>query len=605
MEAASNGTAAVSSPEEGSGIPKQTRDNSDSSPATLAKADAAPETQLHFESRGNLDTLVAAALKPLAEEYPQRHHSLPQRYEPPGHSHSNHHSNNNIHTNGSNESSNNNDSANDKNHRTSTPQHISSHHSESPSRSPRLADSSISTTGGSGLGLNSIQTATASFVSAAATTHPTHHHSSSKYHYRDQGRTLSDEDSAEEDPLPASGQQNRQIRPATPSEYPSSRPPPSLQEQPDSAFKPSARSSMSISSLLGDSTGYARRTGDEEDSTPEHHATTRHLTPSPVRPNGAQSEGLFEQRCAERVAKQRDSCPRRQSNARSEHEGHDDMDQDHLPCEPHPHYLHHNRTHSHPHLHPHPVYHHHHRRHLEDQAGATLPEVTNQPDFHQHHQPQDVALGDAGARHHHHHRHIPHPHPHHPMAAHSHSHPHVHHHPQHLGLPQHKMPPHRHHHIHHHHLHIEKSPSSAPSAFHYVPRSAGLSLNPRLKVNATQVYIAYLIQLDQMQRAQHLKRSSEKIKSTGDMVNGLAGSPTPQRTLHARTPSGEEPGRSAQIVPHPEEVTDRERDDRAYSPGVTGSPEDRKRRSSYKVDRTDGTDSMDKGSGAPMSVDTS
>ncbi|KAK3842214.1 MAG: hypothetical protein J3R72DRAFT_139412 [Linnemannia gamsii] len=316
----SNGATAETapSPEGGNGIPKQTRDNGDSTAATLKKPDAVPEIQSHFESRGNLDTLVAAALKPMAEDYPQRHHSSPRLYEPLGHSHhsnnnnnNSNNNNNNVHNSGSNESSNNiNDNVSEGTRRSSSTQQHTSHYSGSPSRSPRLAESSLSASGGSGLDPNLIQTATPSSASIATITtavNATHRHSSSKYHYREQGRTNSDEDSAEDDhPSSSSRQQNHHVRPASTSEYPPSCPPQSEAEQSDSAFKSSARSSMSISSLLGDSSGHARRTGDEEDSTPDRHATTtRHLTPSPVRPNGAQSEGLFEQRCAERVVKRK------------------------------------------------------------------------------------------------------------------------------------------------------------------------------------------------------------------------------------------------------------------------------------------------------------
>ncbi|KAG0293101.1 hypothetical protein BGZ96_003324 [Linnemannia gamsii] len=88
----SNGTTAETapSPEDVSGIPKQPRDNTESLPTTTTGTDTtSTETPSHFEGRGNLDTLVAAALKPqAADEYPQRHHSSPQRYEPPDHSRS-------------------------------------------------------------------------------------------------------------------------------------------------------------------------------------------------------------------------------------------------------------------------------------------------------------------------------------------------------------------------------------------------------------------------------------------------------------------------------------------------------------------------------------
>ncbi|KAF9550382.1 hypothetical protein EC957_000684 [Mortierella hygrophila] len=83
----SNGTTAETSPPL-----EDARDNNSNEPAPTAGTDTAtaPKTQSHFESRGSLDTLVAAALKPLAaaEDYPQRHHSPPQRYESPGHNHS-------------------------------------------------------------------------------------------------------------------------------------------------------------------------------------------------------------------------------------------------------------------------------------------------------------------------------------------------------------------------------------------------------------------------------------------------------------------------------------------------------------------------------------
>ncbi|KAF8945264.1 hypothetical protein BGZ47_002979 [Haplosporangium gracile] len=302
----SNGTTAESapSPEDANGISKQPRDNNNNKPTPTVGTGTAssPETQSHFESRGNLDTLVAAALKPLAaaDDYPQRHHSSPQRYG---------HISNNTSTNNSSIDNINNESLKIENqHSFSTPH--SRHHRESPSHSPHHADSSLSSvTGGSDLNPSHLQTTSSpsEAVEATATTAHSHHeHSSSKYHYREQGRAISDEDS-EEDPSPASRQHSHHTHPAAaPSEYPSGHPH-TLQEEPDSAFKSNARSSMSISSLLGDSSGYARRTaGDDKDLSPDHHATTRHLTPSPVvRPSGAQSEGLFEQRCTERVAKHR------------------------------------------------------------------------------------------------------------------------------------------------------------------------------------------------------------------------------------------------------------------------------------------------------------
>ncbi|KAH7045456.1 hypothetical protein BKA57DRAFT_80328 [Linnemannia elongata] len=301
----SNGTTAETSPPL-----EDARDNNNNEPIPTAGTDTAtpPTTQSHFEGRGNLDTLVAAALKPLVanEDYPQRHHSPPQRHEPPGHSHfiSNNASDNARGIVGSDNSG----GLNDRNKHTSSTPHIP-HHRGSPSRSPHHADNSLSAIGGSVLDPSYLQTTSSSLETLEATStttaHSHHEHSSSKYHYREQGRAISDEDS-EEDPSPASRQHNRHTRPEAPSEYPS-RSSHALQEQSDSAFKSNARSSMSISSLLGDSSGYARRTaGDEEDSTPDHHAKTRHLTPSPVvRPNGAQSEGLFEQTCTEMVAKRK------------------------------------------------------------------------------------------------------------------------------------------------------------------------------------------------------------------------------------------------------------------------------------------------------------
>ncbi|KAK3833907.1 MAG: hypothetical protein JOS17DRAFT_62802 [Linnemannia elongata] len=242
----SNGTTA-----ETSLPPEDASDNNTNEPPPTAGTDSAtsPKSHSHFESRGNLDTLVAAALKPqvAADDYPQRHHSPSQRYEPPGHSHS---ISNNA-TSGT-DSSNNNESLNDRNQHSSNIPHIP-HHRGSPSRSPHLADNSLGATRGSGLDPSRLQ-ATSSPSEAVETTTTTttrshHEHSSSKYHYREQGRELSDEDS-EDDPSPASRQHNPQTRPEASSEY-SSRPSHALQEHSDSASKSNARSSMSISSLLG------------------------------------------------------------------------------------------------------------------------------------------------------------------------------------------------------------------------------------------------------------------------------------------------------------------------------------------------------------------
>ncbi|KAI8347091.1 hypothetical protein B0O80DRAFT_466064 [Mortierella sp. GBAus27b] len=174
-----------------------------------------------------------------------------------------------------------------------------------------------------------------------------------------------------------------------------------------------------------------------------------------------------------------------------------------------------------------------------------------------HHHRHDQAQHPADMmRHHHHHRLAHQHHSHHsPTVQHSHGHMH-HHHPSHHvhqhGHQHPMVPHHHHHHVHHHHLHQGRTPKG--SAFSYVPKSLGLRLNPRLKVNATQVYISYLIQLDQMQRAQHLMRSSEKKKPTNDSLVDKSGQPSHRRHhSDAHTQSSGEHCSSAHPIPQQED----------------------------------------------------
>ncbi|KAI7817263.1 hypothetical protein BC939DRAFT_335802 [Gamsiella multidivaricata] len=219
----------------------------------------------------------------------------------------------------------------------------------------------------------------------------------------------------------------------------------------------------------------------------------------------------------------------------------------------------------------------------------------NQQQKQQHHHHDQVPHSYPGDTMHHHHRHLPHPH-----HQHQHLHGRVHHHhPQHVTHPhvihqhahQHTAPPHHHHHhVHQHSLHHEKSTHT--SAFSYMPRSLGLRLNPRLKVNATQVYISYLIQLDQMQRAQHLMRSSEKRKSVHDTVashSDPAGHPPHKHHQHphARTPSCGESTCSAQVVPREEEVAGRCEGTLSPSACDTTALDERPKRYSNKPDGAD------------------
>ncbi|KAG0052866.1 hypothetical protein BGZ83_002013 [Gryganskiella cystojenkinii] len=158
--------------------------------------------------------------------------------------------------------------------------------------------------------------------------------------------------------------------------------------------------------------------------------------------------------------------------------------------------------------------------------------------------------------HHHHHRHSQ------PHIVHQHQHQHQHR----IKTGGHQ---HQHHHQHHHHQHQQGdgTPPSRTSAFSYVPKALGLSLNPRLKVNATQVYISYLIQLDQMQRAQHLMRSSEKRKSMQDPTSNQVDVDAPphkqHQGAHIRSLSSSETTKAAQVVPRRETA---EGGDRAASP---------------------------------------
>ncbi|KAI8605285.1 hypothetical protein EDD21DRAFT_153840 [Dissophora ornata] len=262
-------------------------------------------------------------------------------------------------------------------------------------------------------------------------------------------------------------------------------------------------------------------------------------------------------------------------------------------------YQHYQHNHGHNHEHSHDLNHdrirryHHHDDGPETEIAAA--DISSQSRHHQHHHHEQALQPHSGDMAHRHHHHIPHQHHQH-LPAHQYPHGHVHHHHpqlaahQHQHTHQHPLPPHHHHHhVHHHHLHHGKSASPA-SAFSYMPKSLGLRLNPKLKVNATQVYISYLIQLDQMQRAQHLMRSSEKRKSVHDAVATQAKSSDviPHKhhhRVHSRTPSSGEPSRDVQVISIPDEEIG-ERDTRPCSPLSDASGE-RKKRHSQRLEEAD------------------
>ncbi|KAF9925407.1 hypothetical protein FBU30_004790 [Linnemannia zychae] len=295
------------SPEEVTNLSNQTKDDSsfigsnsnDNSNSGSLTSNSTPTTndttletqQSHFEGRGNLDTLVAAALKPLTDDYPQRHHSSPQRFEPPSHGHSISSSSNYNHHNSGSESSNNSVNNNI--------QHTNAQYTISSSRSLHPVDPDSNTQRRTSLDHSSPKNtdSSSSVIMKSTIDHLHHEHTSSKFHYREQGRTVSDEESDDDPSLEPQPQDNR-ICPAEPPRH-ISHPSHSLHDQSDSSLK-TLTQLYPFCNLFssGDSPGYARRTGDK-DSIPDHHVTARHLTSSSVQPSDVQSEGSFEQRCAD------------------------------------------------------------------------------------------------------------------------------------------------------------------------------------------------------------------------------------------------------------------------------------------------------------------
>ncbi|CAO3569260.1 unnamed protein product [Mortierella alpina] len=491
-----------------------------------------------FESRGSLDTLAAAALKPLPEKYAPRH-----RTSQPPHG-----------------------QAQEQQQEQEQEQQQQQHDSTKQSLLSRPSHTAHGHEGLEVVGSTGRHSPGHDHNSSSASTsslpRPTPHSEEhpSKFHYRDQRQHISDEDS-EDDPLHRSRQDPHKEK-----EHRSSS---RHRQSPDSRHtgKPNGRSTMSISSLLGNSAapGYSckqmnqtqaqaqahTQAQTEAHSSPERHASHQLV---PHRHNDTQQDDLVHRR-PEESKESEDTLIRSQSdNARDQR-----LAQGRQGSNPHQHHHHHGHTHN-------PTHRHHHHLHHREDSGLALPAAEKSGLPHHH------------AAHHHHHHQRAHPHVHHHHhPQHTHQHPHAH-----ALAPHH----HHHHHAHHHHLHQGKSSTTSKSAFAYMPRSIGLSLNPRLKVNATQVYISYLIQLDQMQRAQHLMRSSEKRKSVQDASSSLKDRSqyANQPAGHARTSSTSEVIRSNQVDKYRGEKGAASHEGRAASP--SSDSEERKRRFSYNSGAT-------------------
>ncbi|KAI9233342.1 MAG: hypothetical protein BYD32DRAFT_426215 [Podila humilis] len=286
--------------------------------------------------------------------------------------------------------------------------------------------------------------------------HPYQNHNPHQRHEQDPGRTSpSGARSLDDSPqYSSSGSPSRFSHPSTQEQTP----------------KPLSRSTMSISSLLeGESNSGA--VGSPSQHIRPHHGLPTYQASASYREPGPVTEPGDESDASEQPGNQAHN--------------HAHQHQHRLPG--------HSHTHEHSSSSPEGVRHrhYHHLSHHPHQHASSLHQHAHPHAHHRHHHPVHVHQAPHSRGHSHVHTH----------SAHGHTHTH---HNQ-AQVPYHH---HRHQHVHHHH-----KATGAPSAFSYVPQSLGLSLNPRLKVNATQVYISYLIQLDQMQRAQHMIRSSDKRKS--------------------------------------------------------------------------------------------
>ncbi|KAF8963199.1 hypothetical protein BGZ46_001027 [Entomortierella lignicola] len=467
-----------------------------------------------FEIRGNLDTLAAAALKPLAgKTYGER--NAPQPYQQQLQNHKHHHQG--------------------QNHSHST----RSNHSPDDSRA-----------------INS-RALEQNYTSSPHDDHST------RFHYRERGQP-SDEDSEDDPSLhsrhsPYRSHGSHLQKPSKQEQMPpccNSISPRRSPEQDKSTRsfhdpQPNNSSSMSISSLLDDSSSreaFPRKQMNNIDSNPANHA-------------GRSGDSLKNRRIdegetgGETRTQRRSSSPGRMSDTEERSQ-----------------MTHHHDNH-----------HHHSRKDLGTELSNTVSTDQYHHHIHQTHS-RDVTQ--------HHHHHIPHQHhqhihrhrhpqhiihQHQHQRQHLHTHPHAHAHAQPVSLH------HQHHHAHHHHLHHSRT-SSGASAFSYMPQSLGLKLSPKLKVNATQVYISYLIQLDQMQRAQHLMRSEKRKSIHNDAI--ISQEESSRNSFHkqhfhahARTPSSGEPSRNVQIAPHQEEAT--ERDGGTRSP-LSETSDERKKRNTRK-----------------------
>ncbi|KAG0203470.1 hypothetical protein BGX28_004256 [Mortierella sp. GBA30] len=192
------------------------------------------QAQTMYESRGSLDTLAAAALKPLPETYGQHRHSSQQEQQ--------------------------------QQHELKEQQH---HQSPHPTQARESLGAQKNNGGLSPRQIQDQSLENEGMVSSQTCLDANEAHSA-RYHYRDQRQQLSDEDS-EEDRHHSSPQQGQES-------YTNQ----SHRQSPQSqTLKTNTRSTMSISSLLGDSParGFPRKHMDESPSQAQSHTHSTHSTP--------------------------------------------------------------------------------------------------------------------------------------------------------------------------------------------------------------------------------------------------------------------------------------------------------------------------------------
>ncbi|GJJ73047.1 hypothetical protein EMPS_05405 [Entomortierella parvispora] len=536
-----------------------------------------------FENRGSLDTLAAAALKPLSDPFHQGQQNQGQshgqndnkRPSPPP----------------------------PRRQRSTSPAQVQltsyARHTHSSLNNHRHSPSSVrsrpldfATSDPKSTQSRSRSTSPSTKPQLHSDQHPTHKalpsfqelsngrrgdSSPGRHHYRDRSYQPSDEDS-EENPStnPRSG--DHPVRMRGPGDLVPSATPLSQPNQ-DKGYKSSARSTMSISSLLGDSPSAGMESrpegssstlgGRTGESLPSYSAADKQSKFSTsMEQDGVVHESEYEKSNGYSKESQEEQTKRAQMHRHSRHHAPDatpEVAPDMRDAAYRKYYYHEQREDE--------------RKEATQEREEQLVEEREATEEHDREKREDSMLSERTAHserhqhrhHHHHHGHGPvhHSAPLVPAPPHIHAHGHHHHHAQSHILHQHQhqyqhrlkygAPQHHHHHQHHHHKHqVGTPPTGKTSAFSYVPKALGLSLNPRLKVNATQVYISYLIQLDQMQRAQHLMRSSEKRKSVQEPTESQLENGAPphkqHQGAHVRSLSLNETTKAAQVVARRETV---------------------------------------------------